>query len=191
MLRKILLLTSITFVIFVSGCTTQTQYGTEEYCHKFTYNDCPTACVVGPSCPVCEDIGCHAKNAHLPPSTTVKATTTSIAQVTTTLKTTTTIQMTTTTQVKVFTLEADDLGFYPDGTVTVNKGDNVEIEFVVRTSGTYYGGLDFRSSIWGDTGTVKPGEAKTVQFIANDSFIFTSYWPVSNVKKTDGHVVVV
>ncbi len=140
---------SILIIIFVSGCTTQTEYAT---------------------------------------TTTTLETTTTLPPETTT---TTTVATTTTTQLKTFTIEADDSGFYPSGTITVSKGDRVKITFVVRTSGTYYGGLDFRSSVWGDTGTVKPGESTTVEFTADKTFTFTSYWPVSNVKKADGQVVVV
>lgn len=36
----------------------------EEYCHKFNYNNCPSGCEVGPSNPITQDIGCHAKGAH-------------------------------------------------------------------------------------------------------------------------------
>lgn len=36
----------------------------EQYCHQFNDKNCPTTCGVGPSCPVCLDIGCHAKEAH-------------------------------------------------------------------------------------------------------------------------------
>ncbi len=50
--------------------TTTLITGTEEYCHKFTYTNCPVECEVGPSCPMCSDIGCHAKGAHKPTTTT-------------------------------------------------------------------------------------------------------------------------
>lgn len=93
-------------------------------------------------------------------------------------------------QAKEFTIEADDTGFYPSGMVTVSKGGLVKITFSVRAAGTYFGGLDFRSEVWGDTGTVKPGESKTVEFTAGKTFTFTSYWPASNQKKADGQVIV-
>ena len=37
----------------------------ENFCHNFGYQKCPISiCSVGPSCPMCMDIGCHAKEAH-------------------------------------------------------------------------------------------------------------------------------
>lgn len=38
--------------------------GSEEYCQRFRFDNCPTECQVGPSCPICQDEGCHAKGAH-------------------------------------------------------------------------------------------------------------------------------
>lgn len=87
-----------------------------------------------------------------------------------------------------FKLEADDLGFYPDPTITVPKGSRVKIHFIVRTANVYYGGLDFRSSKF-KTETVKPGGITNVEFIADESFAFTSYWPLSDVQKASGKVV--
>ncbi len=43
---------------------------TEEYCHKFRHDNCPSQCEVGSSCPMCLDIGCHAKDAHRAKETT-------------------------------------------------------------------------------------------------------------------------
>ena len=102
-------------------------------------------------------------------------------------------QQTTTTSpptLKEFTIEADDIGLYPD-TITVNKGDNAKITFKVRTDKVYYGGLDFRSSIWGDTGKVLPGGMTTVEFVAQETFTYTSYWPSSNRLKATGTVNVI
>ncbi len=90
---------------------------------------------------------------------------------------------------KEFTIEADDAGLYPSS-VEVNKGDTVKITFKVRSKGTYYGGLDFRSSVWGDTGKVPPGGTKTLEFTATQSFQYKSYWPASNVLKATGTVTV-
>ena len=61
--------------------------------------------------------------------------------------------------VKEFTVEADDLGLYPE-TLTLNKGDQVKITFKVRQDKVYYGGLDFRSDVWSDTGKVLPRSNK-------------------------------
>lgn len=85
-----------------------------------------------------------------------------------------------------FTVVADDNGLYPQ-TVTVPKDAIVNITFKVRTQNVYYGGLDFRSTKF-NTGTVKPGGETTVQFTADESFTYTSYWPVSNRKKADGTI---
>ena len=87
------------------------------------------------------------------------------------------------------TIEGDDAGIYPK-TITVKKGTLIQITFKVRQARTYYGGLDFRSPAWGDTGRIPPGGSKTIEFTAEDSFDYTSYWPSSNVKKATGKVVV-
>lgn len=87
------------------------------------------------------------------------------------------------------TIEGDDAGIYPN-TITVKKGSVIQITFKVRQARTYYGGLDFRSEAWGDTGRIPPGGSKTIEFTAEDSFDYTSYWPSSNVKKATGKVVV-
>lgn len=36
----------------------------ESFCHGFSIDKCPSACNVSGSCPICLDIGCHAKGAH-------------------------------------------------------------------------------------------------------------------------------
>ena len=92
--------------------------------------------------------------------------------------------------IKEFTIEADDSGLYPP-VIEVNKGDTVKITFKVRSQGTYFGGLDFRSGVWGDTGKVSKGESTTVEFIAEETFQFKSYWPASNKLKAIGTVTVI
>lgn len=87
-----------------------------------------------------------------------------------------------------FTIEADDYGFYPSGDVSVAKNSNVEITFKVRNTNVYYGGLQIKSEKF-DTGSIAPGGEKTVSFVADKTFTFTSYWPLSGVKKADGQVV--
>jgi len=84
-----------------------------------------------------------------------------------------------------FRIEGDDYILAPDN-VTAKKGGNVTIEFYVRTSGVYYGGLQFNSSYF-DTGAMKKGESKNVSFVADRNFTFTSYWPASKVRKADGY----
>ncbi|MBI3045940.1 MAG: hypothetical protein HYY86_00125 [Candidatus Harrisonbacteria bacterium] len=88
-----------------------------------------------------------------------------------------------------FKLEADDSGFYPSGILTVPKGSKVKIHFIVRISNVYYGGLDFRSPKF-KTESVKPGGITSVEFTADESFEFSSYWPASGVLKSTGKVAV-
>lgn len=87
-----------------------------------------------------------------------------------------------TTAVKEFSITADDASYSPSGSINVKRGDKVKITFNVKTSGVRFGGLDFRSSEF-DTGTIKPGNSKTVEFVADKSFSISSYWPGSNTKK--------
>lgn len=79
-------------------------------------------------------------------------------------------------------IEADDSGFYPAGALSFSAGTRVKLTFAVRTSNVYYGGLDFRSSKF-STVQASPGKTATAEFIADSSFVITSYWPVSNVSK--------
>lgn len=87
-----------------------------------------------------------------------------------------------------FTIEADDASF-SQTEIRVTRGATVSLTFRVRTTGVYYGGLDVRSTAF-NTGTIPPGGIKTVSFIANSSFDFSSYWPLTNTLKTTGHVIV-
>lgn len=91
--------------------------------------------------------------------------------------------------IKEFTIEADDSGLYP-ASIDVDKGDTVKITFKVRSQGTYFGGLDFRSTVWGDTGKVSKGQSTLVEFVAEETFQFKSYWPASNKLKATGTVTV-
>ena len=70
----------------------------------------------------------------------------------------------------------------------MNKGDQVKITFKVRTDKVYYGGLDFRSDVWDDTGKVLPGATKTVEFTAQQTFNYKSYWPSTTRLKATGTV---
>lgn len=88
-----------------------------------------------------------------------------------------------------FNLEADDSGFYPTNVLKIPKGARVKITFLVRPTNVYYGGLDFRSSKF-NTKSVKPGGTVDVEFIADESFEFRSYWPFSGVLKATGKFVV-
>ena len=90
--------------------------------------------------------------------------------------------------VKEIEIEGDDSGIYPS-TITVNKNDKVKITFKVKQQGVYYGGLDFTSDYF-STGTIKPGEQKTIEFIADKTFTFISYWPATSVEKARGQIIV-
>lgn len=90
---------------------------------------------------------------------------------------------------KEFTIELDDYGVYPNS-IVVNKDDNVKITFKVRNNNVYYGGLDARSDYF-DTGKIAPGESKTIEFKAINSFKFTTYWPSSGVVKSQGTVTAI
>lgn len=86
-------------------------------------------------------------------------------------------------------LVADDYGFYPESTIEVPKGAKVALLIAVKDTNVYYGGLEFRSLKF-KTGSIKPGGTARVEFIADQSFEFSSYWPLSNVLKATGKVVV-
>lgn len=88
-----------------------------------------------------------------------------------------------------FKIQADDYGFYPSSVLTVKKGAIVKITFLVNADKVYYAGLDIKSSKF-DTGTIKPGGIASVEFTADESFSFTSYWPATGVMKASGKVVV-
>jgi len=84
-----------------------------------------------------------------------------------------------------FRIEADDYGFYPSNSLVVPKGTRVQIVFVVRKTNVYYGGLDFRFPTF-KTPTYKPGdESQAVEFMADEPFVITSYWPASGIRKAD------
>lgn len=90
---------------------------------------------------------------------------------------------------KSFVIEGDDFGIYP-AQITVSTGDLVEITFRPRSEGVYYGGLDFIGTPYFSTGTVLPGQEKTVIFTADKTFDYRSYWPASNRLKATGRIVV-
>jgi len=85
-------------------------------------------------------------------------------------------------------VEADDNGLYP-ATITVAKGQTVNLTFKVRSTNVYYGGLEFRSPKF-VTPKVLPGGQNSVSFVADESFTYSSYWPATNVKKADGTIAV-
>lgn len=172
-MKKIILILFIASLIFLAGCSsgqTQNNQDNSQINQKPICIDCAApnpGCkyVLEPgedSCKTCGKLVCENKE-----------------------------QPTINMQVKEFTVEADDLGLYPDGgTLTVNKNDKVKITFKVRNDKVYYGGLDFRSNVF-NTGKVLPGATKTVEFNAENTFTYTSYWPASNREKATGTINVI
>jgi|GEM_PF-4565476 len=91
--------------------------------------------------------------------------------------------------VKVFTIEGDDNVIFP-AEIKARRGDAVRITFKTRTTNVYFNGLDFRGGKYFNTGTILPGGMKTIEFTADQSFEFQSYWPASGVLKATGKVVI-
>ncbi|SRR6266568_2609722 len=82
-----------------------------------------------------------------------------------------------------FTINANDSSADHE-TISVTKGANVSLTFMVDTNGVYHGGLEFKStSPQIDSGGIAPGSSKTVTFTADHSFTFQPYWYQSGVKK--------
>lgn len=92
--------------------------------------------------------------------------------------------------VKTFTIEADDNGFYPTGNITVSRGDIVKITFKVRTENVYFGGLDFRGEPYFRTSKVLPGGETSIEFTADKTFVYRSYWPASGIIKSSAQVTI-
>ncbi|MBI2543431.1 MAG: hypothetical protein HYW24_04570 [Candidatus Aenigmarchaeota archaeon] len=94
---------------------------------------------------------------------------------------------------RAFSIEADDRGFYMNSSkissISSSKDDTIKITFIVRESGTYYGGLDFRGC-GQNTASIKPGDSVVIQFTANSTCTITSYWPVTNVVKDNLQITV-
>ncbi len=91
--------------------------------------------------------------------------------------------------IREFKIEADDAGFYPSSVLTVPRGAKVKITFIVRRENVYSAGLEIRSSKF-KTGGLAPGQIGAVEFLADESFEFGSWWPASNVFKAGGKVIV-
>ncbi|MBI2130483.1 hypothetical protein HYU10_01820 [Candidatus Woesearchaeota archaeon] len=84
--------------------------------------------------------------------------------------------------------EADDFGFYPSS-INVKRNQVVDLNITVRKENVYFNGLEFESKYF-ETGKVYPGDSKVVQFVPNEDFKVTSYWPSSRTKKADLQIVV-
>ncbi len=89
---------------------------------------------------------------------------------------------------KKFTITADDHMFDPSS-ISVKKGDKVKLTFSFNDPEIYYGGLDVKSEYFTITYRKSDNEeSKMVEFTADDSFTFTSYWPATNAIKATGKV---
>ncbi|GIW67107.1 MAG: hypothetical protein KatS3mg095_1005 [Candidatus Parcubacteria bacterium] len=85
-------------------------------------------------------------------------------------------------------VEADDYGFYP-ASIEVPQNTKVILYLIVKNQNVYYGGLDFRSEKF-KTEPIKPGQSTKVEFTADKNFIIESYWPLSNVKKSELKIII-
>ena len=191
-MKKVILILLI-FAIFLAGCTNNQQNNNQPSENEDKI--CPAVCIPmwelkqvqcikAPCYPVCEYVecgsGCGPDN--------VKTFSTMRECDSKIIKEDIFDEEIKSPQIKEFIVEGDDLGIYP-AISTVNKGDKVKMTFKVRTEKVYYNGLDFRSNVF-DTGTILPGNEKTVEFTAEETFTYTSYWPASGVEKAVGKIIV-
>lgn len=93
-----------------------------------------------------------------------------------------------TRETEMFKVRADDNGYYRDGSeissISIPEGSSARITFRVEGD-TYFGGLDFRSSVF-NSPTVEPGEEWTSpEFTMGESFTVSSFWPESDKHKAD------
>ena len=99
----------------------------------------------------------------------------------------------TTPMTKEFSFEVDDNGYYVNGqkmtTISVSKDDIVKINFQVRTTNVYSGGLEMRGCGQA-TGGIPPGKEGSLQFTASSSCTITGYWPSTNIAKSSLQVSV-
>lgn len=80
---------------------------------------------------------------------------------------------------KLVRIDVDDTaaGMYQ---LSLKRGTKVILTLRVMTFNVNFGGLDFRSPIV-NTGVIPPGQTKTVEFIANESFFLVPYYPQTNL----------
>lgn len=91
--------------------------------------------------------------------------------------------LTSTSMTPSFMINANDSGADHE-TINVKEGATVSIMFMVETSGTYHGGLEFVSTDPEiSSGPIAAGASKTITFTATKSFSFQPYWYESQVKK--------
>jgi len=70
------------------------------------------------------------------------------------------------TQSTIYDIEADDYAFYPN-TLTVHKGDRIQLLITVDTQRVYSSGLEFRSPQFNESYPVKAGDNVTINLTIN------------------------
>lgn len=101
--------------------------------------------------------------------------------------------------VKEFSIVVNENGVVGTKTFNVTKGDTVKLTITVDVTDVSFNGED----VYGPAqkglpqdqyvfyaGHILPGESKTVEFVAQESFDFGVYWPGSSVLKGKGNFVV-
>ncbi len=101
--------------------------------------------------------------------------------------------------VKEFSFTVNESGVVGTKEFTVNEGDVVRFTITVDTQDVSFNGEQVYGppktsanpkSIF-DAGHLKPGQTKTVEFVATGTFEFAVYWPGSSVLKGKGKVSVI
>lgn len=81
------------------------------------------------------------------------------------------------------------MGTFSPSSISVNQGDSVTITFAVPADDPYCCGIQIKGDGGQfDTGAISPGATAIVDFTANSSFGFTSYWPGTGTIKAHGSV---
>lgn len=100
---------------------------------------------------------------------------------------------------KEFSITVNEKGVEGENTFTVQKGDIVKLHITVDKKDVSFNGeqvlapanknLDDDEYIF-NSGHMAPGQTKTFEFVADESFDFGIYWPGPSVLKGKGHIVV-
>lgn len=82
-------------------------------------------------------------------------------------------------------------GSFTPGSIEVESGDSVTINFSVPIDDLYCCGIQVKGNGGEfDTGTINKGAMMSVNFTAGSSFSFTSFWPGTGTPKATGNVIV-
>ncbi|MBI2545470.1 MAG: hypothetical protein HYW22_02670 [Candidatus Aenigmarchaeota archaeon] len=168
-MKNIVLLSSILLIVFLAGCT---QY-------QNSYTQPASTPAVAPTQTSGQDQSQQTAHVSEPNVSTQQQTTQT--------------QQSTTPTTRTFSFEVDDNGYYSNGekvpSVSVNKSDAVTINFLVRTTNVYSGGLELRGCDQTTSG-ISPGKQGSLQFTASSSCTITGYWPSTNIAKSSLQVSV-